>query len=793
MTGHTLLDAFVNSDEKEFYDIDAAKERANNIPVFKNGELDEKKLYNKLSAGMPELNTKDFDIKMPIKPGSIKVGEVWKLYFDDEDGYIANVKAQLVNKVKLEMAILEHEYLEKLSDNQLIWIKEQSKDIEDGIFGVFDDEHPDPHCSMKQAIEVAKQAEILASKQTKAVDDISITDDKGHTLNPLPVPKRYKKAYDTALLDKESTEKVILDKLDRKLRRHPVFMFSMFSRALLMGLLTGSLLIFINPFLSILALIIPIGCYFGAYRKYMNELKSLQERYIAMSIMQLNKKLRQEYRKVIHKSQSDITEYCKWNWEKRLSRLRDNLGVLMPKEFHFKPFEDFQPLVTDNLIIKTQNTIKNVAHQDDTPSDTPALSSGGFDGIPLLSAVPNFDVKLGDNPTHKSVTSLNNSEKMLLIHELMKQTADVPQQLEENLDPAKMILKTGGGNVTLMLDVSGSMCGEPIRQLKKALEKLTTKFGNNLRWIAFATQAKWDVDVNNDIDIAENRCGGGTSYVPAFDLLINASQNGDIKLGKVVIISDGEPCDVIESRNKVLELGCVVDVIYIGKGNKEYLEELAESTGGTLQQVDNVQEAQIETVVEDGIATGFKLSQSGNFPFGDLLRKSASRECMKALHIYSKRILKTNDVCIEQMITDMGNANGLRNWIEKRAETCTLNPGAVVGTEDVLIKSSGILQNQMLQKLQTATTRVNNDFAAKYKLVIPKERIGDSTYTPVSPDILLTQLHIQALNGINDLGWSIDPDNDRQIGNDERFDLLFKAYFGQNGYQFFNIYNRTIA
>ena len=128
---------------------------------------------------------------------------------------IANLKAKLVNKVKLELAVFEHDYLAKLSENQLKWIKEQSKAVEDGIFGVFDDEHPDAHCSMHQAIEVAKQAVILAAKKIKTKEeDISIVGDDGLTVSPIPIPEKYQKAYKTVMLGGEGTteQEVLSDK-----------------------------------------------------------------------------------------------------------------------------------------------------------------------------------------------------------------------------------------------------------------------------------------------------------------------------------------------------------------------------------------------------------------------------------------------------------------------------------------------------------------------------------------------------------------------------------------------------
>lgn len=796
LMGHTLLEPFVNSQEKEFYDKDSAIDRAQNIPTFKNNELDVTKLYNHLSVKMPSLDTSQFEIPMPIKPGSINVKEVWKLYFDSKDGYIANLKAKLVNKVRLELAIYEHDYLEKLSENQLTWMKEQSAAVEDGIFGVFDDEQPDVHCSMYQAIEVAKQAEILASKKSIGeTKDISILGEDGLTVCPLPIPERYEKAFETAKLGNTAvTEQNVLEELDKKLRRHPVFMLSMFSRALLLSIILGVFFIFSHPIVAAILFAIPIVAYFLVYRRYMNVLKSLQERYVGISLYKLNERLLMQYKKAIRKSQNDIKDYCKWNYEERLAMLRNNLGVFVPKEFHFKPFEDFQPLISDNLKIETKDKVKKVGRYEGEVKEAAAMTSGEFDKIPLLNAVPNFNVKaeaLG-LPQPKSIKDLTNADKMLLIRKLMRETAFVPQQMEENLDPAKMILKTAGSAV-LMLDVSGSMSGQPHEDLKEAVKTLKEKFSDQIRWVAFADRAVLDDTVDNDLDKAEVFCGGGTAYVPAFELLKKAHEEGKINLGKLIIISDGCPFDTEEAKRKILELGCVVDVIYIGGGNESYLRELAESTGGTLQQVQDVRNAQIETVVEEGIKTGFKLADEGNFPFGDLLRKSAIKPSMKALLKYSKDIMITSNLCIESMIADNGNNAGLHNWLTNHAKMCSMNLGALQQEINIHIKSSGIDQNRMCNKFQAAAPQFPYQHNARYKLVVPIDDLGtEKANHPDSPDILVTQLHIQPLSGLQDLGWSFDAHNDMQIDNEERFNQLFRSYFAQN-YRFVNIYNQPIA
>lgn len=797
LLGHTLLEPFVNSVEKEFYDKDAAKNQAKSISTF--NELDSENLYNHLSKGMPELDTSKLDVEsMPVNPGSAKVRKVWPRYFDKDNGYVANLKANLVNKIRLYLDEYEKECLEKISENQLEWFKRHSKQVEDGIFGVFDDEHPDEHCSMQQAIEVAKQAERLASQKITGKPEIvnisNVINDEGKQIGPLSIPVKFEKTFTTIQMSGDDiSERDVLDALDEKLRKHPVFMFSMFSRALLLGILLGVPFLFFLPILAPLLFVTPIVAYFLSCRHYMNELENLQERYICVCLYKLNKKLLQHYKNAIYKSQCGIRDFCKWNWEERLSMLRNCLGVLAPKEFHFEPFEDFQPLLTDNLKIKVEDKVKRVVRDEGEVQDAPSMSSGKFDNLPLLDSVPDFNVK-GDalgSTYPKSVIDLSNSDKMHLIHKLMQQTAFVPQQMEEVFDPAQMILRSAGSAV-LMLDVSGSMCGQPFEDLKKAVKTLKEEFNDQVRWVAFADKAVLDHDVDDDLDKAAATCGGGTSYVPAFELLIESNKNGEIDLGKLIIISDGCPWDTEKSRQKILELGCIVDVIYIGTGDEAYLKELAESTGGTLQQVEDVKNAQIQTVVEEGIKTGFKLANEGEFPFGELLRKSAIRPCMKALLVFTKNSMDIGNLCIEKMIADHGNKSGLNNWLVNHAKLSSISPGFVpVYETNIHIKSSGIDQDSMCLKLSEAAYQFTNQYKNKYRLVVPVSKIGDRNFQPDSPDILVTQLHIQPLSGIRDLAWTFDPINDKQIKNEDRFDELFMSYFPQ-GYRFMNIYDKPI-
>ena len=148
---------------------------------------------------------------------------------------------------------------------------------------------------------------------------------------------------------------------------------------------------------------------------------------------------------------------------------------------------------------------------------------------------------------------------------------------------------------------------------------------------------------------------------------------------------------------------------------------------------------------------------------------------------------------MESMIADNGNDAGLNNWLTNHAKICSMNSGALQNGMDIHIKSSGIDQNRMCNKLQIAAPLFTNQHKTKYELVVPIADIGtERANNPDSPDILVTQLHIKPLSGIRDLGWSFDPLNDKQIDNETRFDELFKSFFAQ-GYRFVNIYNQPIA
>ncbi len=779
LLGHTLMDAFVNGDGPEFLNEDAAKQYAANISVFRNNDLSSNNLYASLSNDMPEFDTNHFRFEAPIKPGSLKVHEVWNRYFNRKDGYIANLKKNLVNTVKLDIATFEKKYVDRLAEHQMLWLQEKSKAIEDGLFNLFAKENPDRYCSLHQAINVAKCAEEEARRKITKSSDISLVDEDGKLIRPIPIPKRYKDAYKTAVELNEKSANDVLNDLDRKLRKHPVFMFSMFSRALLLGILLCTFFVFSYPLLAAGVLLLPILVYFLVYRRYMNVLHSLIDQYIALSLEKLNDRLEDAYKEAISKSQNQVAEYCKWNWEKRLENLRHNLGVFIPKDFSFKAFSAFQPLVVDNLEIAIGDKYIKMQQDDSKVSAKPAMSSGAFDKKNLLNEIPGFNVKCGENS--KSIMDLDEADKRYLIQNLMGCTADVFNHMEEVLDPAKMVLRMTSA-VTLMLDVSGSMFGPPHDDLKQIVADLKAKFDNRVRWVAFANSAILDKDSHEDLDEAQQLCGGGTEYVPAFELIKNCVDKGDLDMGKLIIISDGCPWDTEESKRKILELGCLVDVIYIGGGNQNYLRELAESTGGKLIVVDDIKNAHIDKDVEAGITTGFKLGDEGKFSFGELLKKSAIKACMKALYGYSVKTMVINDACIEQMLAAYGASDGIRYWIDKVAPLCSLNSGATPINISVFCKSSGINQGAMEKKFQDCQVVERTLHQFKHF------DLGNVS----SPDLLVTLLNILPLqNGLRDLAWTIDTNEEFLLANDDEYNQWFQKVF-EDTYQCTNIYGVNI-
>ena len=785
MLGHSLIDDFINSESSVFFNKDNAIKYANQLPLFNSDLLSSGQILKVFTTDTAQPSINKLDFEPSIKPCSWSLKKVWREYFND---FIINLKKDLVNKVRFEIQSIEELYKEKVAENQFLWIKEKSGLIEDGVFNIFKSDNPQPQCSILQAVEVADQcSKQVSNNQTKFDNDkvLRINDSNGGLSEfiPFPLDDTYQKAYDAAVDANNSNNKSavnenkVLEDLESKLKFHPVFFLAMLSRAILIGIILifiGIPLIqYLSPevinlefltnniyVLGFVLFIIPILIFIWRCRSYTNKLESLREQYIALSLVNLNKRVTEFVSKTLEKSYTDIFEFCIWLRDKRLKEgLRQQLGVLPPPDFSFETFEHFQPLLVDNVKIDKKANFLITPDKKQLAENKPIMTSGQFNQKKILSVVPDFTVRL--KSMDKKVTKLNDADKMELLRELMAEKAEIFSSLERETDFSRMKV-TSSCAKTLLLDVSGSMSGEPLEQLIKVVTEYKEKYGDQIRWIGFAREARLDKDVNDDILKAESECGGGTAYVPAFDSAKENLEKGELYFDKLVMISDGGTCDIDEAIKIAKVMGKPVDVIYIGEGSQDHLKRLADETGGQYTAVDKVEEIEVE--VRKGLQFMFTLGDTGKFEFWELLKKGNVEGCARALRSFSKRKMISSDYSIEKLLETMGDNAGIGEWFIKASPSCSLSPGIQYSpSANKHFKSSdiqnGVSQNNLVQNKLNRVSEI--DFSNKF---------------PSPPDIFASILTLQPLEfGLRDLHWSYDDINDLQIKNGDN-DPFYKVF-----------------
>lgn len=161
-------------------------------------------------------------------------------------------------------------------------------------------------------------------------------------------------------------------------------------------------------------------------------------------------------------------------------------------------------------------------------------------------------------------------------------------------DSAKMLL---------CCDVSGSMDGKPIADLREAVKAMSaSELGNvEIAIVAFSNDANMILDFTNDnVKVTEAAdqliSGGGTrvhnAVMHSLDCFDGSRGNS---MEYVVVLSDGASSDSApletvaeEIRRKAEERGIIVHSLGLGDGvDANYLETIARATGGTYAYVSN--------------------------------------------------------------------------------------------------------------------------------------------------------------------------------------------------------------
>ncbi len=146
----------------------------------------------------------------------------------------------------------------------------------------------------------------------------------------------------------------------------------------------------------------------------------------------------------------------------------------------------------------------------------------------------------------------------------------------------------------LVIDTSGSMIGDPLKEAKAAAINLLSVLSENdkVSLIAFSDDAYVIQELSSDIASAKNAVrglisDGATKYIPAFEAVKGQLRGGESTKQAVIFLSDGLPYDeqgkeeIISSASKNLRGACVYTIGYgsLSFEAQELLSEIATNSG----------------------------------------------------------------------------------------------------------------------------------------------------------------------------------------------------------------------
>ena len=122
--------------------------------------------------------------------------------------------------------------------------------------------------------------------------------------------------------------------------------------------------------------------------------------------------------------------------------------------------------------------------------------------------------------------------KTKLIKELLNSQATIYSSVEKEIKFGRQAMPN---TKLLILDISGSMAGSALAELKKVVSELSVN--NNIKWIAFNDKVVCTSE--DDTDLMSLQAEGGTCYIPALEKAKEFTN--DYYIDQIILISDGAP------------------------------------------------------------------------------------------------------------------------------------------------------------------------------------------------------------------------------------------------------------
>lgn len=672
-----------------------------------------------------------YSVDCEVSPFSLKFKAVWKKYYND---YIVNLKANLINKTKKTLAEFVKNYKDTLYTAQVDFVNKVKDNIEAKVFEIF--RNPDDH----EALSIPQAQDVL-DKMRKRINDLS-KDSSSARISSFVFPKYLDGAREQveAEIHNDDPNEVIAV-LESKLRRHPVYLLSMFVRAMVLGaLLCYTGVTFLLDGMSDLAIwgigtllfLLPFAFSVWNFHEYLVRINSLKDQYVAAVLLKYKKELDADLKKCVDKTYADLDLCCEWLKIHKLDVLQANLSAVAPPEFSFMESPRFQPLMKCMPYgDSTQGRI--MIPTTSVTADADASLSGTFCNHPILDKPPVSMVNVrGDHYSFNQIIQ-EKSQNLLryLVRQMLKSTAEVRGNVEQKV--CFEAIRTPRTKL-LLLDVSGSMSDSDMAELKDAVERLSETA--TIKWIAFNDKVVSTGDSAEEFRKISS--DGGTNYIPAIQKAKEIMT--DCLIDQVILISDGQPFEsVADILKEAYKLEQPVHTISIGNKGASVMKQISDMTSGEQIIVNNIQELSVD--VESKFNVIFSLGHDGNYTFAEMMQKVYIPGCAEALHSFASHQMVAGVATIAELIQLCANPQGMAEWAEVADVSCSHN--------DALSPRVHETRNyiQMVCQSERDAEEVEKKFSEKF---------SHATISVIGgvPEMLVSVLSMRPLTKITDLQWA---------------------------------------
>lgn len=665
-----------------------------------------------------------------VSPFSLKFKKVWKKYYND---YIVNLKANLVNKTKKLLSEFVSGYKEVLHRSQTNFVNEIQGKIDDRVFTIFKDPDSYKALSIPQALLVLEKIRTRIKSYANQLQDEEI--------KSFVFPKFLENARKQVEAEIQNDDpNNVLAVLEAKLKRHPVFLLSMFVRALVFGAMLSfaSTLVFqetslmVSLVIGTAVFILPLLISVWNFREHVVRIEALKDQYVACMLLKYQKELDAEVKRCVGKTYADLDKYCEWLKEHKLELLRDKMFAIQAPRFSFTPSARFQPL----LKYVSREELLLVPNQNAQSAPNALEYSGSFGVDPILN-FPEMDRVVVDGESYTLDAIMQNSDRMYdirlnLLRGMLKSQANAIGNVQQSVrfeNVQRIATKL------LLLDVSGSMTASDMVELKKAVNALSRTAA--IRWIAFNDKVVADGDSAEEFEKIQS--GGGTNYIPALERAKMIIDQEDID--QVILISDGMPFEPIENIVKeAFTLNMPIHTISIGNDGAAVMKTVSDQTSGEQIIVDKLEELSID--VESKFNVIFTIGESGRYNLAQLMQKVYLPGCATAIYDFASSMITSGEASIRDLLQQYANERGMKEWMRAANISCTMNSAiansnykTVWGVQLACNNASDVVEKIVQENIEGNTNQV---------VIEDMDAI---------PDIMVSVMTLLQVDLITDITW----------------------------------------